>query len=56
MRPPKKPPKRKASKPKKDPRPQGQRFVEFAKEVGADDDGKALEGVFKKAVPAKKKA
>lgn len=55
MRPPKKAAKRKtSSQPKKDPRPQGQRFIEFAKEVGADDDGKAMEGAFKRAVPAKK--
>jgi hypothetical protein len=39
------------AKPKKS---QKERFIEFAKEVGADDDGKALERTFGKAVPPKK--
>jgi hypothetical protein len=53
MRPPKKAAKRKAPAPKKDQRPQKERFIEFAREVGADDD-KALERSFGKVVPPKK--
>ncbi len=40
-------------KPKKPKKPQGQRFIEFAKEVGANDE-KALDREFSKAVPPKK--
>jgi hypothetical protein len=39
--------------PAKKQKPQKQRFIEFAKEVGADDP-KALERVFGKTVPPKK--
>ncbi len=39
------------AKPKK---PQKERFIEFAKKVGADDDVGALERTFKKAVPPSK--
>jgi hypothetical protein len=39
--------------PAKKQKPQKQRFIEFAKEVGADDD-EALERAFGKAVPAKR--
>lgn len=31
--------------------PQSERFKRFAREVGADDDGQALERAFKKVVP-----
>lgn len=41
----------KKSKPKQ--KPQKERFIEFAKSVGADDP-KALERTFGKAVPPKK--
>lgn len=39
--------------PAKAKKPQKQRFIEFAREVGADDPD-ALERVFGKAVPPKK--
>ena len=45
-------PKKKA--PAKAKKPQGERFKEFAKQIGATDP-KALERVFSQAVPAKKK-
>lgn len=39
--------------PKKKAKPQKERFIEFAKSVGADDP-KAMERTFGKAVPPKK--
>lgn len=40
---------------KKEPQPgepsQSERFKRFAREVGADDDGEALERTFKKVAP-----
>ena len=42
--------------PPKDEKPQKQRFVEAAKEVGADASGREFEGAMKKIVkPAKRK-
>ena len=40
--------------PKKAKPSQKERFIKFAREVGADDDGKALDRTFKKAVPPAK--
>lgn len=38
----------KKNPPPKDEKPQRQRFIDFAREHGADKDGKALERTFKK--------
>lgn len=38
----------KKNPPPKDEKPQRQRFEEFAREIGADKDQKALERTFKK--------
>lgn len=44
-----KPPK---PKPEKDERPQAERFIETARQLGADETGKAFEKAFGKIVPA----
>jgi hypothetical protein len=41
--------------PKPDDSAQSQRFLDTAKEVGADSDDKALERAFKKIIPAKRR-
>jgi hypothetical protein len=43
-------------KPKRDDPEQSKRFIETAKEVGADDDAEALERALKKIVPQTKKS
>jgi hypothetical protein len=43
------------SEPKPDDAAQSQRFLDTAKEVGADRDGDALERALKKIVPPKKR-
>lgn len=45
---------KKKTAPKKAQKPQKERFIEFAKKVGADDDSKEMERAFAKAVPPKK--
>ena len=40
-------------KPKQDDKAQSKRFIEKAREVEADESGKAFEQVFKKIVPPK---
>jgi len=42
--------------PKHDDPAQSQRFLDTAKEVGADTDDKALERAFKKIIPPKRPA
>lgn len=54
MRPPKPAPKRKASQPKKDTRPQRERFEEAAREAGVDESGEAFERAMGRVAPAKK--
>lgn len=44
----------KEKKPSKDERPQKERFIETAKELGASDKKDAFEDAFKKVVPAKR--
>jgi hypothetical protein len=41
---------------KPDDREQSKRFIETAKEVGADEDAEALERAFKRIVPQKRGA
>ncbi|MGE0652188.1 MAG: hypothetical protein AB7P12_10610, partial [Alphaproteobacteria bacterium] len=41
---------------KRDEKSQSERFVEKAKELGADESGEAFERAFKKIVPASKPA
>lgn len=43
----------KQPKPKKDEKPQSERFKDMARKVEADESGEAFEQVFKKIVPAK---
>lgn len=43
-----------AKKPKPDEKPQRERFIETAREVGADETQEGFEGAFKKVVPCQK--
>jgi len=42
------------AQPKKDEKPQKQRFIEKARQLEADESGKLFECVFKKIVPPKR--
>ncbi len=42
-------------KPPQDKRPQAERFIETARQIGADETGKAFEKAFEKIVPSKQK-
>jgi hypothetical protein len=42
-------------KPPKDTRPQSERFIEAARNSGADESGKAFERVFKKLIAKQQK-
>lgn len=44
----------KKKEPSKDEKPQSQRFIDAARESGADDSGEEFERAFKKIVPLKK--
>jgi hypothetical protein len=39
-------------KPKPDEKPQGERFIETAREIGADETKEGFEEAFKKVVPS----
>lgn len=54
MRPPKPAPKRKASQPKKDTRPQRERFEEAARKAGVDETGEAFERAMGRLLPEKR--
>ena len=43
-----------ARKPKTDERPQSERFIETAREIGADRPSKAFEALVKKMMPERK--